>query len=467
MKKLNAIIKGLNLFERAYHSTKHQIWVSILLLGIVTMIFAFLLWLAEGRINPDFGLGDALVWTFVKYVDDPADVATAPVTIFGQVVGTMVGILGMAFFAVPAGLIGSGLMDAMDEKKHEEELEEYHKRIHKAFRRASNKSLRSYLNTLPDKGGEALSKLNFVPQYIPVSRLQVRQGIDLKDVFEVCQKFPEFRLKNLAEAVSEEENPEDRFVVEHFPLNTSYGCCIDRASHVTIVCPTGFSDVGIGWFSYYLAKLGGFNYISKEIEIDPDELDSFYNMSPEPLYNKKKRAEYTHKDKEAQKIFNEKQKLRKDFLADIKKVTKKQDSWVIIMADHLKNSDNIVDFHFTDNLQDGTQPTVKDREKFRTLYEKFSATMKEELSLNSELGSKRYPLLKKNLAYRLQAEGVESNAFVLRPSSSLMNFNAKKLVIAFRMAQVISIVLDNEKGIDTDSAKDLATPAFGYVESKK
>ena len=158
---------------------------------------------------------------------------------------------------------------------------------------------------------------------------------------------------------------------------------------------------------------------------------------------------------------------RKDFLADIKKVTKKQDSWVIIMADHLKNSDNIVDFHFTDNLQDGTQPTVKDREKFRTLYEKFSATMKEELSLNSELGSKRYPLLKKNLAYRLQAEGVESNAFVLRPSSSLMNFNTKKLVIAFRMAQVISFVLDNEKGIDTDSAKDLATPAFGYVESKK
>ena len=53
---------------------------------------------------------------------------------------------------------------------------------------------------------------------------------------------------------------------------------------------------------------------------------------------------------------------RKDFLVDIKKVTKKQDSWVIIMADHLKNSDNIVDFHFTDNLQDGTQPTVKDRE---------------------------------------------------------------------------------------------------------
>lgn len=465
MKKLTVILKGLHLFTRAYNATKHQIWVSVLLLVVVTFFFAFLMWLAESSANSGFGFGDALVWTFVKYVEDPADVATSPVTVFGQIVGTMVGVLGIAIFAVPAGLIGSGLMDAMDEKKHEEELEEYHKRILKAFRRAGNKSLRSYLNTLPDKGGKAFSKLNFVPQNIPVSRLQVRQGMDLKDVFEVCQKFPEFRLKNLADALSEEDNPEDRFVVEHFPLNTSYGCCIDRTSRVTIVCPTGFSDVGIGWFSYYLAKLGGFNYVSKDIEIDSDELDSFYNISPEPLYNKKKKSEYTNKDKEAQRILDEKLKLRQDFLADIKIVTQRQNSWVIVMADHLKNSDNLVDFHFTDNLQNGTQPTVKDREKFNALFENFSLMMKEELALESELGSKRYPLLKKNLIYRLQSEGIGSNAFVLRPSSSLVNFNAKKLLIAFRMAKVISMELDDNKGIDADSVKDMATPAFGYMEN--
>ena len=73
----------------------------------------------------------------------------------------------------------------------------------KTFRREENKSLREYLNTLPDKGGEALKRLNFVPQYIPVSRLQIRQGMDFKEVVTVCKKYPEFRLKNLAEALLE------------------------------------------------------------------------------------------------------------------------------------------------------------------------------------------------------------------------------------------------------------------------
>lgn len=84
---------------------------------VITFFFAILLWIGEGSKNPDFGIGDAIVWTFVKYVEDPADVTTSPVTIFGQFVGTMVGVLGIAIFAVPAGLIGSGLLDGNIEEK--------------------------------------------------------------------------------------------------------------------------------------------------------------------------------------------------------------------------------------------------------------------------------------------------------------------------------------------------------------
>ena len=69
-------------------------------------------------------------------------------------------------FAVPAGLIGSGLTDAMDEEKREKELDEYRVRMRKSFRRIVNKTLRGYMNTLPDGGGEKLKALNFVPQRI-------------------------------------------------------------------------------------------------------------------------------------------------------------------------------------------------------------------------------------------------------------------------------------------------------------
>ena len=226
------MLSDFNLFGRAYRATSHEIWVSVKLLAVVTVCFAVVLFLAERTTNDGYTFLDALVWTFVKYVEDPAEIVLAPVTIVGKVVGTLVGVLGIAIFA--AGLIGSGLMEAMEEEKREKEICEYHKRLRKAFRRAGDKSLRCYLNSLSDKGGEVLAKLNLVPRHIPLARLQIRQGLEMNEVYEVCERFPELSLKNMADACSDEETMEDRFVVELSPMNASYGCCIDRRSKVTI-----------------------------------------------------------------------------------------------------------------------------------------------------------------------------------------------------------------------------------------
>ena len=73
-------------------------------------------------------------------------------------------------------------------------------------------------------------------------------------------------LKNLADANG--NAADEQFVVEMFPKNRPYGCCINRGSKVTIVCSRGFSRVGIGWYGYYLSKLGGFNDVCKSIEVD-------------------------------------------------------------------------------------------------------------------------------------------------------------------------------------------------------
>lgn len=457
------MLSDFNLFGRAYRATSHEIWVSVKLLLVVTVCFAVVLFLAESTTNDGYTFWDALVWTFVKYVEDPADIVSAPVTVVGKVVGTLVGVLGIAIFAVPAGLIGSGLMEAMDENKHEKELDEYYRRVRKAFRRGANKSLRTYLNSLPDKGGEAFSRLNFVPQRIPVARLQVRQGMDMKDIFEVCRKYPDLCLKNLAEAT--ENTADDLFVVEMFPKNRSYGCCIGRGSKVTIVCPTGYSDLGIGWYGYYLAKLGGFNYVCKSIEADADELDSFYNMSEEPLYNKQTRAEYGKRDREALKMLDRKEHMRTEYLGDIHALAGAKDSWVIILADHLKNGENTFDLHFASALNDGTGQTVKDTALYKALYEALSTTVAGEFGMACTPQSARYPLLKKNVVYRLQREGLQSNVFVLRPSTQLVNFEDNKLLVALRMAQVISRQLDGAKGISEKDIADFATPGYGFMET--
>ena len=463
---MNKLFKGMNLFAKAYQTTKHQMWASVKVLVLITFVFAILLYIAEHSVNNEFSFIDALVWTFVKYVEDPADVTTSPSTILGQIVGTLVGVLGIAIFAVPAGLIGSGLMDAMEDERHERDIADYRKRLRKTFRREMNKSLRGYLNTLPAKGGESLAKLNFVPQFVPVSRLQIRQGLDIKDIFEVCNKYPEFRLKNLAEAISDEERPEDRFVVNTFPANTSYGCCIDRGSKVTILCPTGFSEVGTGWFCYYLAKLGGFNYVCKEMEVDVDELDSFYNMSDAPLYDKKTRDRYTSKDKEAMQILDEKEKRRKDFLNDIKRLNHGADSWIIMVAATLKNSENSHDIHFAHCKKDGTQSTLRDTNTFDRLYALLSEELLHDYGLTTVKQSTRYPFTAKNLAYRLQGkEGLECNIFAMRPTTEMMIFDIKKMLYAYRIAATISEMLDNGKGICEEDVKDFASANFGFLEN--
>lgn len=438
--------------------------VATVIISLVVLILSIALFHAEQNVQS--GSFEQLIvtlqWAYMWCLDNPYNnIVYEPLTCVGRLLIIALTIVKIAIVAVPAGLLTEGFLTTVGEEKRARELNEYYERIKKSFRRSGNKTLRTYLNGLPNKGGNAFTLLNFVPQHIPVSRLQIRQGLNHKDIFNVCLKYPDLCLKNLADAT---ENPTDeQFVVEMFAKNRPYGCCINRNSKVTIVCPTGFSEVGIGWFGYYLSKLGGFNYVCKSIEADPNELDSFYNLSDEPLYNKMTRAEFTRKDTEALQMLTEKENLREAFLGDLKAVVNK-DSWVIILADHQKNEENTIDLHFASALKDSTQTTILDDATYKALYETLSSVVSTEFGMTTIAPSARYPLMKKNLAYRLQGEGIECNTFVLRPSADLININEKKLVVALRMAQVISQQLDEGKGVREEDVKDFASTGFGYME---
>ena len=456
---------GLRLFKTAFRNTRRQIFVSGIFLVAITCVLTVILYLAESRVDPEFSFWDAFIWPYEKYLGDPGKMVDDPlISPIGKFIGTLVGIMGVAIFAVPAGLIGSGLTDAMDEEKREDELNGFRRRMKKAFRRSANKGLREYLNALPDGGGEAMKALNIVPQRIKVAKMQTRQGMDMDDIIDTCNKFPEFRLKNLADAYSDEDDAEDRFAIEHFPLNRSYGCFVNRGSKVTIVCTSSFDEVGMGWFTYYLAKMGGFNYLSKELEVDTDELDSFYNLSEKPHYDKKPLSAYDEKkDKEAVRILKEKQTHRDEFLADLEKVVA-DGSWVIIITEHLKTKENQTDFHFAYSRKGGVNPTINDMETYQHLFEQFDAAMKSDFGLDSTISSQRYPLLKKNLGYTIRKDIANANVFVLRPSSELVNFNDRKLAIAYRIATIISQQLDGGRGIQPDDVKDFKDTGFGYAQ---
>ena len=159
MKKIK-FYNHFSLLYKAFASTHREAFASVVILLILTIIFTFVLWLAE----KNFSILDSLAWVVVKYVGDPAEVASSPVTIFGQVIGTMVGVLGVAIFAVPAGLIGSGLLDAMAEEREREDREEQ-RFAPQAFPSHCTGSILLYQREGTQGDAEGCSSLQIVPSY--------------------------------------------------------------------------------------------------------------------------------------------------------------------------------------------------------------------------------------------------------------------------------------------------------------
>ena len=452
---------NISIFVKAFSNTKHEMWISLQILCIIAIVLSCLMFLAESASNTEYTFMDALTWAFVKFVDDPADIAEPPISTFGQIVGTLIGVVGVAIFAVPAGLIGSGFMDAMSETRRTQELAVIRKRLQKKFRRAANKALREYLNTLPNKGGDQLKVLNFVPRNKSLSTLQIQIGVSIQDLFDAAKAFPEFRIHNLASSKSKEEDATDHFVMEHFPVNRSYGCCINRKSKITIISTSSYNENCIGWWSYYLAMLGGFNYISKDLEVDMDDTDSFFNISDEPTFEDKKKMEYSSKE-EGYIVIGQKEARRKEFFDDIHSLTQNKDNnWIFTICESIKNSSNTADMHLSVNNRKEDNSTVIDLEAYSKMASAIS-TIFNELEMVCISKSDKYPLLKKNILYRLkEKEGICCNGVSLLPSSDLVCFDNRSLLIAFKISQAINESLNRKCEMLQEDLTELKS-GFGF-----
>ena len=132
------------------------------------------------------------------------------------------------------------------------------------------------------------TKLHIRPRYKSIATIQTRLNISECDILEVVGRTTDLRLRNLATTFSSIDAPQDRLVVELLPPfqkdiyksdKEEYGCMINRSSRITIVSTSSYMEAGSGSFAYYLALWGGFNYISKEFESNPENPKSFYNVN--------------------------------------------------------------------------------------------------------------------------------------------------------------------------------------------
>ena len=354
-------------------------WVSLQVLVAATLVLSLLLYIVEHNAQPEVfrNYWDALLWSSMGYIGDPGEFATyTPITFWGRMLKIACALVNIAIFAVPAGLVAGGFSDAIAEDKREHELDDMRQRLGNAFRRKQDKA----------------TKFRTAPRYVSPVDIQVMQQIDTKDIIDAVRSSDNFRLRNLATAIPESENPADRLVIEEIPAEgrTAYGCCIDRGNRVTIIAPTASNEVSIGNFAYYLALFGGFNYISKEYEENADEPKSYYLLDDE-----------------------EEDAAVRAYLHDIRRLTQGDDHWAIALI--VADSVHPEKLHFvTSRLEKaGGGSTVIRHDDFARLYESLAETMQKEFGLYSELDKRYRPAGVKNVTVRAGG-GRDCNSFTLR-----------------------------------------------------
>jgi voltage-gated potassium channel len=385
--------------------------VSLQFLAIVTLILSFVLFFVEHEAQPEvYDNGwTSVIWAFAQYIGDPGNFAdTPPITFTGRIIACIIGILGIAIFAVPAGLIGSAFTEVMEKDEQKEKIENNINSIIQSF-----KFLKDQQHT----------NLFYVPRYLPLDRILTRKFITHEQIIEAVKASDCLHLFNLQDVVNENDNPQSNIVLVNYKKNRPYGCCIDRGSRVTIVFTAGTSEPTTGWFAYHIAKLGNFNYVAKEIETNPDNPTTYYNILD----------------------VNDCPNLSL-FLEDINRLAARENSWVIpiLEATGLKSRPEQIHFCYNstkgDTSYNDPKSKITDYQTFDKLYQTASQELENKYGYKSDKNI-WYAIGNANIAHFLTA----SNIFTLRVEAYVWVFDNRFLSITKSIAETLHEILEPEK----------------------
>lgn len=415
---------SFKLLWEAIKDSRQSMWVSVQVLIVLTLVLATIFFIAEYDAHEEqYSYWDSLTWAFTRYIDDPGEFSDiAPVTVTGRWMATLIGIISILLFAVPAGIIGGAFNNAIDDEIRKQHLADVGERLKKAFRRKQ----------------DSKTMYKVVPRYISLGTLQALKNMTQNDVVDAVEYNPPFRLRNLATAELNGSHALDQLVVEMFPFNTPYGCCIDRHSDITIVCPTGVSEAGVGNFAFYLALIGGFNYISKEVEPDVDDPTSYYIISDET-----------------------KNEQLKQYLDDLRRLSSGEDRWTIFIISSESKKENELHFLTKANAKTRRESTVIDAESFDRLWNMVANDLKEETGITADLNELR-PVGLKNVAVRIGA-GDTTNAFTIRVSSEFLVWDTRNILAAKSLAQSIALTLGQSYAEKMTDPRLLKEGGYGYL----
>ncbi len=406
--RIGRYTKSFSLLTESIAAKRHELLVSMQFLVVITVILSLMLFFAEHDAQPDvYNNGFvSVLWAFAQYIGDPGGFAdTPPVTGFGHVIACIVGLLGIAIVAVPTGILGAGFTEAIEERNHLKTVEENRVKLHNIFERKLDRPT----------GFQAVNP------YRTRDDICARMGMTYIELHEAVKADDSLRLVNLASTIpSDEGYVPDRIAVELCPLNTSYGCCIDRGSRITIISTSNCIDPGITYFGFYLALIGGFNYISREIG-ERAPYKSFYLIDSE----------------------NDDIPGFAEFRDDLRRLTNRADGWTISInvSSGAQEPPYPTNIHLDSgggkgDARMGGQPdmTVTDADTYSNFYKELSETVDTEFGL--KIDHQQYHNNSNPRLFTRKISSKAQNHIQMRIEWKQILWSQKRLLLAQEIARV-------------------------------
>ncbi len=351
--RLARYMKSFDFIVKATRNKRAELFISLQIVILLTFVLSVLLYHVENVAQPNHfsSIWAAMLWSFSKFIGDIGGYGDfSPVTPVGMLLATGVGILSIAIFAVPAGIIASGFVEEIENEKKTKEINERVRLLEASFTPRIN----SFLGIL----------VPIRKRTLPI--IQARLNFTDNEIFEAVRSSSQLRIK--WDKSDSSVKIFDTIVLEHFIPNTAYGVRrINEGSNIHIINPIGRGERSISHFTNTLADYGGFNFISNECFSSGELIDDIkYQLDINPDL-----ANDTINGPLGAQIFCE----------DLKQFIKKRD-WVFVVRSASSHHENNIHIHFGGakgqlKWEEIQKPTITDEASFKKLLEKLKQQLGE------------------------------------------------------------------------------------------
>lgn len=252
--KILRYLPSVELLQSSIVNKRNELIISFQTIFILAVLLSIGLFYAEyNQADTRFtSVTQALLWSIAKFIGDIGGYGDfIPETVVGKILATLNGVLGIAIFALPAGIIGSGFVEEIEAGKRRKELNNFEEKLKHAF------SVEYFAPAIKVK--KEMNLTHLPRKWLSLDDIKYKLWMEESDIIHVCQNSNAFRLKNV------KFDGIDKAGLEYIDINTSYGQLITRDSNLTFINLYPADQPFFGHFTMAVADVAGANYISNEL----------------------------------------------------------------------------------------------------------------------------------------------------------------------------------------------------------